>query len=317
MKGIVYKSTGSWYEVKAEDGVFYNCRIQGRFRLGGIRSTNPVAVGDRVVFKIDSKGEENTGIITAIKPRDNYIIRRAVNLARESHIIAANVDTAFLLVTLNNPVTFPIFIDRFLVTAEAYGIRAVLLFNKSDSYNEDELNEINELTDLYESVGYTCLQLSALTGMNLEKLKELMKGKVSVFAGHSGTGKSTLVNKLEPGLDLKTSEISERHLQGQHTTTFAQMFDLSFGGKIIDTPGIRGFGLVAMEREEIGDYFPEFLELKSECRFNNCLHLNEPQCAVKKAVEEKRVSGSRYRSYLQILEEETTQTYRRDLYEDL
>lgn len=277
MKGTVYKSTGSWYRVKGENGIFYDCRIRGRFRIGNIRTTNPVAVGDRVIFEIEKKGGEAVGVITEIESRDNYIIRRSVNLSRQSHIIAANVDIAFLLVTLNNPVTFTAFIDRFLVTAEAYHIKAVLLFNKVDSYNEEELLEIKYLAALYRKIGYECIGISAKTGKNVDKVKQLMQDKVSMFSGHSGTGKSTLVNAIEPGLDLRTAEISEQHLQGQHTTTFAEMFDLSFGGQIIDTPGIRGFGVVEMDKEEIGDYFPEFFELKDQCRFHNCLHLEEPQ----------------------------------------
>lgn len=315
MKGVVYKSTGSWYRVKAEDGTFYDCRIPGRFRIGNIKTTNPVAVGDHVRFEMEKKGEEGVGVITEIKPRQNYIIRRAVNLSKQTHIIAANIDTAFLLVTLNNPVTFTTFIDRFLVTAEAYGIKTVLLFNKIDTYDEDELLEIKFLAALYREIGYDCIGISALTGKNIDKVKDLMKDKVSVFSGHSGTGKSTLINSIEPGLDLKTGEISEQHLQGQHTTTFAEMFDLSFGGQIIDTPGIRGFGVVEMGKEELGDYFPEFFALKEHCRFNNCLHLEEPGCAVKEALENEEIAWSRYRSYLQILEGEDEQ-YRRDIYSE-
>lgn len=314
MKGTVYKSTGSWYRVKGENGIFYDCRIRGRFRIGNIRTTNPVAVGDRVIFEIEKKGGEAVGVITEIESRDNYIIRRSVNLSRQSHIIAANVDIAFLLVTLNNPVTFTAFIDRFLVTAEAYHIKAVLLFNKVDSYNEEELLEIKYLAALYRKIGYECIGISAKTGKNIDKVKQLMQDKVSMFSGHSGTGKSTLVNAIEPGLDLRTAEISEQHLQGQHTTTFAEMFDLSFGGQIIDTPGIRGFGVVEMDKEEIGDYFPEFFALKSECRFHNCLHLREPHCAVKEALENEEIAWSRYKSYLQIMEGDDD-VYRKDIYD--
>lgn len=315
MKGTVYKSTGSWYRVKAENGIFYDCRIRGRFRIGNIKTTNPVAVGDHVTFEVEKKGDETVGVITGIEPRENYIIRKSVNLSHQAHIIAANVDIAFLLVTLNNPVTFTTFIDRFLVTAEAYHIKAVLLFNKVDTYNEDELLEVKYLAAMYRQIGYECIGISATTGKNVEKVKQLMQDKVSMFSGHSGTGKSTLVNAIEPGLDLKTAEISEQHLQGQHTTTFAEMFDLSFGGQIIDTPGIRGFGVVEMDKEEVSDYFPEFFELKSECRFHNCLHLEEPQCAVKDALENEEIPWSRYKSYLQILEGDDDQ-YRRDIYGD-
>lgn len=313
MKGTVYKSTGSWYRVKAENGTFYDCRIKGKFRIGGIKSTNPVAVGDHVEFQLETKGDETIGVITHIEERENYIIRRSVNLSKQTHIIAANIDVAFLLVTLNNPPTFTTFIDRFLVTAEAYHVKAVLLFNKVDSYNEDELLEIKYLAALYRKIGYECIGISALTGKNLDKVKILMQDKVSMFSGHSGTGKSTLINALEPQLDLKTAAISQQHLQGQHTTTFAEMFDLSFGGQIIDTPGIKGFGVVEMDREELGDYFPEFFHLKENCKFNNCLHLEEPQCAVKEALENEEIAWSRYKSYLQILEGEED-NFRKDIY---
>lgn len=313
LKGVVYKSTGSWYTVKSENGSFYECRIKGKFRIGGIKSTNPIAVGDSVRFDVETKGDETIGIIHTIEERENYIIRKSVNLSKQTHIIASNIDKAFLLVTLNNPPTFTTFIDRFLVTAEAYDIEAILLFNKVDTYSEEERLEIKYLAHLYRTIGYTCIGISAKTGKNIEKVKALMTHQTSMFSGHSGTGKSTLINALEPGLDLKTSEISEQHLQGQHTTTFAEMFDLSFDAQIIDTPGIRGFGLVEMDREEVGDYFPEFFELKSECKFNNCLHLEEPQCAVKEALEADEIAWSRYKSYLQILEGED-ENYRKDIH---
>ena len=302
MKGLVYKSTGSWYTVKAENGSFYECRIKGRFRIDDIKSTNPVAVGDRVYFDIETKGDETIGIINRIDERDNYIIRRSVKLSKQTHIIAANIDLAFLLVTMNNPVTFTTFIDRFLVTAEAYDIEAILLFNKSDTYTREEMDEAKFLASMYRKVGYTCIGISAETGHNVHKVKDLMGDKTCMFSGHSGVGKSTLINALEPGLNIKTAEISEQHQQGQHTTTFAEMHDLSFGARIIDTPGIKGFGVVEMDDEELGDYFPEFFALKEECKFNNCLHLEEPKCAVKEALEEGEIAWSRYKSYLQILE---------------
>ncbi len=315
MKGTVYKSTGSWYTVKAENGLFYECRIKGKFRIQGIKSTNPIAVGDKVTFKLQTKDEKTQGIISEIEERENYIVRRSVNLSKRTHILAANIDQLFLVITLNNPPTFTSFIDRFLVTAEAYHIKTVLLFNKMDAYNNEETLEIEYLKAIYSAIGYECLTLSAQTGANIDRLKLLMKGKVSIFAGHSGVGKSTLINTLEPGLDIKTKEISEQHLQGQHTTTFAEMYDLSFDAKIIDTPGVKGFGVVDIEKEELSDYFPEFFKRKEHCKFNNCLHLKEPQCAVKEALEAGEIPWSRYRSYVQILEGEDAH-YRTDHWDE-
>lgn len=311
MTGLIYKSTGSWYTVKTLNGKVYECRIKGKFRLKGIKSTNPISVGDNVDFELETKNNTETGIINHIHERKNYIVRKSVNLSKQTHIIAANIDQVFLLITINNPPTFTSFIDRFLVTAEAYSIKAVLLFNKIDIYDEEALFEVKYLAALYQNIGYNCIEVSAKTGKNVDKVKQLMEGKVSMFAGHSGVGKSTLVNAIEPNLDLKTKEISLQHNQGQHTTTFAEMFDLSFDAKIIDTPGIKGFGIVDMDKEEVGDYFPEFFKLKQDCKFNNCLHLEEPKCAVKSALEEDEISFSRYRSYLQILEGEN-ENYRTD-----
>lgn len=311
MTGRVYKSTGSWYTVKTQLGDVYQCRIKGKFRIKGIKSTNPIAVGDIVDFELETNNDEVSGIIYNIHDRTNYIVRKSVNLSKQTHIISANIDQVFLMITINNPPTLTSFIDRFLVTAEAYSIRTILLFNKIDAYDEDTLNEVKYLAHVYRKIGYECIGVSAKTGKNVEKVKNLMRDKVSMFSGHSGVGKSTLVNAIEPSLNLKTKEISNQHMQGQHTTTFAEMFDTSFGGKIIDTPGIKGFGVVDMDKEEVGDYFPEIFELKQDCKFNNCLHLQEPKCAVKDALESDEIAYSRYRSYVQILEGED-EHYRTD-----
>ena len=311
MTGTVYKSTGSWCTVKTELGAFYQCRIKGKFRIQGIKSTNPIAVGDKVDFEVETVDGVTTGVINNIHDRENYIIRKSVNLSKQVHIIASNIDQVFLLITINNPPTFTSFIDRFLVTAEAYSVKAILLFNKIDTYDEDTLFEVKYLAHNYRKIGYECIGISAKTGKNIDKVKSLMQGKTSMFSGHSGVGKSTLINTIEPSLDLKTKEISEQHLQGQHTTTFAEMYDLSFDAKIIDTPGIKGFGVVEMDKEEVGDYFPEFFALKQDCKFNNCMHLEEPGCAVKKALDHDEIAYSRYKSYLQILEGED-ENYRTD-----
>lgn len=313
MTGLVYKSTGSWYAVKTEEGNRFECRIKGKFRIKGIKSTNPVAVGDIVEFDLDSIGDETVGVITDIHERENYIIRKSVNLSKRTHIIAANIDQLFLMITLNNPPTLTTFIDRFLVSAEAYHIKTILLFNKIDTYNDEELLEVKFLAATYRKIGYECIGVSAKTGKNVDKVKELMKGKVSIFSGHSGVGKSTIINMVEPDLNIKTAEISEQHKQGQHTTTFAEMYDLSFGAKIIDTPGIKGFGIVDIKKEELGNYFPEFFAIKNKCKFNNCLHIGEPNCAVKNALENEEIAWSRYKSYVQIIDGEE-ENYRTDIY---
>jgi ribosome biogenesis GTPase len=303
-KGIVYRSTGSWYLVKDASGVFYSCRIKGKFRIQGIKSTNPIAVGDRVKFDVVEEGSELLGIITAIEPRDNYIVRKSVNLSKQTHIIASNIDQAFLLITLNNPPTSFAFIDRFLITAEAYHIPAVLLFNKMDTYSEEEKAEIGWMQSVYESIGYTCYEISSFNEPDVKLIAGLMEDKSSMFTGHSGVGKSTLLNSISPDLNLKTKVISEQHQQGQHTTTYAEMFDLEGNARIVDTPGIKGFGVVDMEPEELGNYFPEFLKVKNNCKFNNCLHTDEPKCAVKDGVEDESIPASRYKSYIQLLEDD-------------
>ena len=313
MVGTVYKSTGSWYWVKSQDKL-YKCRIKGKFRIKGIKSTNPIAVGDTVDFSLETKNNEETGVITKIHERKNYIVRKSVNLSKQTHIIASNIDQVFLLITIDNPPTFTTFIDRFLVTAEAYSIETILVFNKIDSYEIEQRAEIMYLKDIYENIGYTCIEVSATKNINVDKVKGLMTGKTSMFSGHSGVGKTTLLNTIEPTLNLKTKEISEQHKQGQHTTTFAEMFDLSFDARIIDTPGIKGFGVVDMEKDELGDYFPEFFALKQDCKFNNCIHINEPKCAVKEALENEEIAWSRYKSYLQILEGEE-EHYRTDIWD--
>lgn len=315
MTGTVYKSTGSSYSVKTIDNQIYECRIKGKFRMQGIKSTNPIAVGDIVDFQLDETTDETIGQINNIHERKNYIVRKSVNLSKQTHIIASNIDVVFLLITINNPPTTTSFIDRFLVTAEAYGIEAVLVFNKIDTYDEEMKDEQLFLQYIYSKIGYKCLKVSAKNHTGIENLKEEMIGKVSMFSGHSGVGKSTLVNALEPNLNLKTKDISEQSKQGQHTTTFAEMYDLSFNAKIIDTPGIKGFGIVDMEPTEISDYFPEFFSLKEECKFNNCLHKEEPHCAVKKALEENKIAWSRYNSYLKIVEGDDD-NYRQDVYND-
>lgn len=303
-KGIVYRSTGSWYTVHSE-GIFYDCRIKGKLRLKGIKSTNPVAVGDHVLFEVDRLATAPEGNITQIEERKNYIVRKSVNLSKQTHIIASNIDQVFLIITLNNPHTFPAFVDRFLVTAEAYQISAILLFNKIDSYEDFELKEVKEFQKIYQDIGYSTYGISATNGIEIETVKSIMQDKVSMFSGHSGVGKSTLVNAISPDLNIKTAAISKQHQQGMHTTTYAEMFALTKGIKIIDTPGIKGFGVVDMKPEEIGNYFPEFHKRKNKCKFHNCLHHNEPKCAIIGAVEAGKISSSRYASYLQMLEDDT------------
>lgn len=308
MKGLVIKNTGSWYVVHTEDGDI-NCKIKGNFRIKGIRTTNPVAVGDRVDITVNPDGN---AFITAIEPRDNYIIRKAINLSKESHIIAANIDQAFLVVTLAHPVTSTTFIDRFLATAEAYRVKTILLINKTDLLTEEEDKEYLEaVTYLYRSIGYEVMHVSGLTGEGIDKLRERISDKISLFSGNSGVGKSTIINDLLPGLGLRTAAISDIHDTGMHTTTFSGMFPVPGGGWIIDTPGIKGFGTIDFERGEIAHFFPDIFEISHDCRYNNCTHTHEPGCAVLKALDEHRIAQSRYNSYLSILDDLNPDKYRK------
>ena len=307
MKGLVIKNTGSWYSVKTDDGKTIECKIKGNFRLRGIRSTNPVAVGDRVSIILNNEG---TAFITDIEDRKNYIIRKSPNLSKQSHIIASNVDQAFLVVTVNYPQTSTTFIDRFLASAEAYRVPVVLIFNKTDLLMPEELEYQKMMIRLYETVGYECKAISAMDNSVSETLKPLLENKITLFSGNSGVGKSTLLNHLIPGLSLRTAEISEAHNTGMHTTTFSEMLPLPYGGWAIDTPGIKGFGTFDMEPEEICGYFKEIFKFSKDCRFRNCTHTHEPGCAVRKAVEEHYISESRYNSYLSMLEDKDESKYR-------
>ncbi len=308
MNGLVIKNTGSWYQVRTEENKDVECKIKGNFRLKDIRSTNPIAVGDRVAINMNDDG---TGVITEIHDRKNYIIRRSSNLSKQSHIIAANLDLCFLIVTVTKPITSTVFIDRFLASAEAYRIPVNLLVNKVDIYDQDEMEYVDALIHLYENIGYPGFKISAQNNIGVEELNEKLKGKITLFSGHSGVGKSTLINKLIPEAGLKTGSISDYHGKGMHTTTFSEMLELPQGGFIIDTPGVKGFGTVDMVPEEIGHYFPEIFKFSHNCRFNNCIHINEPGCAVREAVENHYISESRYKSYLNILEDETDGKYRK------
>lgn len=307
-KGIVVKSTGSWYTVKTDNGTLIESRIKGNIRLKGIRSTNPIAVGDIVELielkEDNSKNSETVGFITKIQPRKNYIIRKSPNLSKESHIIAANIDQAFLIVTINYPETTTTFIDRFLVSAEAYRIPCHLIFNKIDLYNQEELKLMTSLIEVYNNAGYTCLQLSVKENLGFTELESMIKNKTNVFSGHSGVGKSSIINVLHPKGNLKTGNISEAHFSGKHTTTFSEMIELEIGGYIIDTPGIKGFGVLDMKKEEISHYFPEIFKNLERCQYYNCSHTHEPNCAVKKSVEEGKIAQSRYFSYIGLLEDE-------------
>lgn len=309
MRGLVIKNTGSWYTVHTETGKDIESKIKGNFRLKSIRSTNPVAVGDWVQIE---ENKEGTAFITAIEERKNYIIRRASNLSKQSHIIAANIDCAMLIVTVNYPVTTTIFIDRFLATAEAYRVPVKLVFNKIDRYNEEDQAYMEALITLYSTIGYPCLKICAKNETGLEELQSDLQDRVTLLSGHSGVGKSTLINKLVPGVSLKTGTISEYHNKGMHTTTFSEMIALPQGGYLIDTPGIKGFGTIEMEGAEIAHYFPDIFRFATECKFNNCTHRHEPGCAVLEAVQAHWISESRYKSYLSILEDKNESKYREE-----
>ena len=312
MKGVVVKSTGSWYLVRELDrGKLYDCRIKGKFRVAGIKSTNPLAVGDFVSFEPEEK-DEGQGIIDGIEDRKNYIIRKSVNLSKRVHIIAANMDQALLVTTLAQPATSTGFMDRFLSTAEAYNIPTIIVFNKCDLYDSEEIrSELDYRKAVYSAIGYNCLETSATKGEGLAELASLLKGKTTLLSGHSGVGKSTLINAIESSLNLRTGAVSSSHNKGQHTTTFAEMHPLKMGGDIIDTPGIKGFGLVNMEDTDLSHFFPEIFTISKECKFHNCKHINEPQCAVKIALDEHKIAPTRYESYLnQINDQDETTHYR-------
>ncbi len=307
MTGLVTKNTGSWYIVNTDEGEAIRCKIKGNFRLKGIRSTNPVSVGDRVDIEMNS---DDTAFITRIHERKNYIIRRSSNLSKESHIIASNIDLALLIVTINAPVTSTTFIDRFLATAEAYRIPVMLVINKCDTFTEEEQEYADALAYLYRTIGYACCQVSAATGQGMEAIEEAIKNKITLLSGNSGVGKSTLINRLLPGLNIRTGEVSASHHKGMHTTTFSEMYPLPQGGYLIDTPGVKGFGTIDFDPNEVAHYFPEIFNISQECRFNNCTHRHEPGCAVLKALENHEISESRYTSYLSIISDSSDGKYR-------
>ncbi len=308
MKGLVVKNTGSWYIVKAENGEMINCKVKGNFRLKGIRTTNPVAVGDAVELLLN---DDNTAFIVKIEERKNYIIRKASNLSKESQILGANLDQAFLVISLKQPQTNTTFVDRFLATAEAYNVPVILVVNKIDLLDEDDEEYLKGFINLYETIGYKVLKMSAKQEEGKAELLELAKNKISLFSGNSGVGKSTIINLLLPDLNLRTGDVSNTHHTGMHTTTFSEMFELPFGGYIIDTPGVKGFGTIDFESAEVAHYFKEIFKISENCKYNNCTHTHEPGCAVRDAVENHYISESRYQSYLNILEDNGDDKYRK------
>lgn len=309
-EGTVLKSTGKWYIVELNDGSIVDCRIRGKIRLDGLRTTNPIAAGDRV-FISSERDEEGKGIISSVELRKNYIARKSTNLSKQSQILAANIDKAYLMITIKSPVTHLAFVDRFLVSAESFRVPVTILFNKVDTYSDDDLFYVDALIDLYEAIGYPCYKISAENSTNIDFLREEIKYKQVMISGHSGVGKTTLINRLDPNLSLRTGEISEYHQQGQHTTTFAEMHKLKTGGYIIDTPGIRAFGIIDLDKEVISHYFPEMRALIGTCKYHNCQHLNEPHCNIKASVESGLISESRYQTYLQLMTEDENEVHRK------
>lgn len=307
MEGLVIRNTGNIYQVRNAEGEDISCQVKGNFRLKGIRSTSPVVVGDRVQVDLNSDG---SAYITDIEERKNYIIRRASNLSKHSHILAANIDQALLFYTLHSPVTTTVFIDRFMVTAEAYRVPVCIVFNKTDLYDEEDTSYLNALINLYTTIGYRCVKTSVLKKEGIDVLKDTTKNKITLLAGHSGVGKSSIINELQKEVSVKVGAISDHHHKGKHTTTFSEMIELKTGGFLIDTPGIKGFGTIDMTKSEVSHYFPEIFKISSKCRYNSCLHINEPDCAVIKAVDDHYISESRYRSYINIMEDIKDEKYR-------
>ncbi len=312
-KGKVLKSTGKWYNVLEEGGEMIVCRLRGKIRMAGLKTTNPVAVGDEVILSPE-RDDENRGMIVGVEPRRNYIVRKSTNLSKQMQILAANVDRAYLMVTIHSPDTHLAFIDRFLVSAESFRIPVSLLFNKIDQYNEKDMEKIDAYIEKYEAIGYPCHKVSTFDKDSVEFLKAEIKGKQVMIGGHSGVGKSSLINSIDTELSARIGEISKAHAQGQHTTTFAEMFPLTSGGFIVDTPGIRAFGIIDLEKEHIAHYYPEMRALMDQCKFNNCQHINEPKCAVKDAVEHGEIAESRYESYWVMMHEDASESYRKDIY---